>query len=253
LLLDVSPLSLGLETLGGVMTRIVERNTTVPVKRSQVFSTAEDNQTTVEVHVLQGEREMARDNRTLGRFHLAGLPTAPRGLPQIEVTFDIDANGILHVSAKDLATNKEQAITITGSTGLSETDIQKMVRDAESHAEDDRKRKEEVETRNRLDNLIYASEKAFAEGREKLDAENISAMENALSRAKDALKDGPVGRMTQAEQELTKVSHRVAETLYKSAQGSQQAHCGGNCGGEKQNGAADDTIDAEYEDIRKSA
>jgi len=255
LLLDVTPLSLGLETLGGVMTRIVERNTTVPAKRSQVFSTAEDNQMTVEVHVLQGEREMAGDNRTLGRFHLSGLLAAPRGLPQIEVTFNIDANGILHVSAKDLATNKEQAVTITASTGLSETDIQTMVKDAESHAEGDRKRKEEVETRNHLDSLVYGSEKTFGEGRERLGTEDVGAMEDALSRAKDALKGGDVGGMKEAEQELTRVSHRVAEILYKSAQGGQQAYCGANCGSEKHNGAEaeDDAIDAEYEDLRKSA
>ena len=160
-LLDVTPLSLGIETLGGVATKIVERNTTIPVKKSQIFSTAEDNQTMVEIHVLQGEREMARDNRTLGKFHLQGLPTAPRGMPEIEVSFDIDANGILHVSAKDMATGKEQQITITASTGMSEADIQKMVKDAEMHVEDDRKRKEEIEVKNRLDSLVYGTGKTL--------------------------------------------------------------------------------------------
>ena len=188
-LLDVTPLSLGIETLGGVATKIVERNTTIPAKKSQVFSTAEDNQTTVEIHVLQGEREMARDNRTLGRFHLQGLPTAPRGMPQIEVAFDIDANGILHVSAKDMATGKEQKITITASTGMSEEEIRKMVKDAEMHVEDDRKRKEEIEVRNRLDNLVYGTEKTLNDGRGKLSAEDVRAVEDALSAAKEALKD----------------------------------------------------------------
>jgi len=168
LLLDVTPLSLGIETLGGVLTRIIERNTTIPTKKSQVFTTAEDSQTSVEIHVLQGEREMARDNRTLGRFHLIGLPPAPRGIPQIEVTFDIDANGILHVSAKDTATGKEQSIRITASTGLSEEDIQKMVRDSETHSEEDRKRKQDVEQRNQLDNIIYTTEKTLNENKDKL-------------------------------------------------------------------------------------
>ncbi len=252
LLLDVTPLSLGIETLGGVLTKIVERNTTIPVKRSQVFSTAEDNQTSVEVHVLQGEREMARDARTLGRFHLMGLPTAPRGLPQIEVTFDIDANGILHVSAKDLATNKEQAITITASTGLSEADIQKMVRDAEAHSAEDHAKKDEVEARNHLDNLVYQTEKTLGEGRGRLAAEDVSAAEDALGRAKEALKSGDAGRMKQAGEELTKASHRMAEGLYKQAAGGG---CGAGCGsaGGNGHGPGDETIDAEYEDVRKSA
>ena len=190
-LLDVTPLSLGIETLGGVATKIVERNTTIPVKKSQIFSTAEDNQTMVEIHVLQGEREMARDNRTLGKFHLQGLPTAPRGMPQIEVSFDIDANGILHVSAKDMATGKEQQITITASTGMSEADIQKMVKDAEMHVEDDRKRKEEIEVKNRLDSLVYGTGKTLSESREKLPADEVKAIEDALSAAKEALNDQP--------------------------------------------------------------
>ena len=249
LLLDVTPLSLGIETLGSVMTKVVERNTTIPVKRSQIFSTAEDNQTSVEVHVLQGEREMARDNRTLGRFRLMGIPSAPRGLPQIEVTFDIDANGILHVSAKDHATNKEQAITITASTGLSEADIQKMVRDAEAHNAEDKARKEEVEARNHLDNLIYGTEKTLNEGRGNLPQEDIAAAEEVLARAKEVLKGGDAGRIRQTAEELTRASHRLAEGLYKKASGG----CGGNCGANAHEGPGNDTIDAEYEDVRKSA
>ena len=243
------------------MTKIIDRNTTIPVRRSQVFSTAQDNQTNVEIHVLQGEREMARDNRTLGRFQLTGLPAAPRGLPQIEVAFDIDANGILHVAAKDLATSREQTITITASTGLTETDIQNMVKDAESHAEEDRRRKEEIEARNRLDNLIYGTEKAFGESREKLGADEVRSMEDALRTAREALESNDASRMRDGEQELTKASHRMAEALYKSAQGATAGGCGsGTCGaghdahqgGEPGHGS-DDTIDVEYEDVRKSA
>ncbi len=248
-LLDVTPLSLGLETLGGVATRIVERNTTIPVKKSQVFSTAEDNQTTVEIHVLQGEREMARDNRTLGRFHLQGIPTAPRGMPQIEVAFDIDANGILHVSAKDMATGKEQKITITASTGMSEAEIQKMVRDAETHAEDDKKRKDEIETRNRLDNLIYGTEKTLKEGRDKLDGAAAKTVEDALTRAKEAVIAGDAGRMRDAEQELTTASHQIAEALYRSAT-EGAPHAAGGAGESRRNHQDGDVIDAEYEDTR---
>ncbi len=249
-LLDVTPLSLGLETLGGVATRIVERNTTIPVKKSQVFSTAEDNQTTVEIHVLQGEREMARDNRTLGRFHLQGIPTAPRGMPQIEVAFDIDANGILHVSAKDMATGKEQKITITASTGMSEAEIQKMVRDAETHAEDDKKRKEEIETRNRLDNLIYGTEKTLNEGRGKLDAAAVKTVEDALAGAKEAVKAGDAGRMRDAEQELTKASHQIAEALYRSAAERAPHADNGGAGQSRGNHQEGDVIDVDYEDTR---
>src|SRR5208283_1935510 len=204
LLLDVTPLSLGIETLGGVMTKIIERNTTIPTRKSQVFTTAEDNQTSVEIHVLQGEREMARDNRTLGRFHLIGLPAAPRGMPQVEVTFDIDANGILHVSAKDLATSKEQNITITASTGMSEADIQKMVKDAEMHMEEDKRKKEEVELRNQLDNLIYGTEKTLNESKDKISADEVKSVEDALASAKDAVKSGDVNRMRPAVDQVTK-------------------------------------------------
>ncbi|MDD5009270.1 MAG: molecular chaperone DnaK, partial [Syntrophorhabdaceae bacterium] len=183
LLLDVTPLSLGIETLGGIMTRIIERNTTIPTKKSQIFTTAEDSQTSVEIHVLQGEREMARDNRTLGKFHLIGLPPAPRGIPQIEVTFDIDANGILHVSAKDHATGQEQSIRITASTGLNEEEIQKMVRDSETHAEEDKKKKEDINQRNQLDNIIYQTEKTINDNKDKVSAEDIKPIEDALAPA----------------------------------------------------------------------
>ena len=222
LLLDVTPLSLGIETLGGVMTKIIERNTTIPTRKSQVFTTAEDNQTSVEIHVLQGERELARDNRTLGRFHLIGLPSAPRGMPQIEVTFDIDANGILHVSAKDMATAKEQKITITASTGMSEADIQKMVKDAEMHAEEDRKKKEEVELRNHLDNLIYGTEKTLNESKDKIGADDAQSVQNSMAAAREALKTGDLDRMRSAMDDLTKASHRLAEVLYKQTTAGQQ-------------------------------
>ena len=190
LLLDVTPLSLGIETLGGVTTKLIERNTTIPTKKSEIFSTAGDNQTSVEIHVLQGEREMARDNKTLGVFHLVGIPPAPRGMPQIEVTFDIDANGIVNVSAKDLGTGKEQKITITASSGLTKDEIERMVKDAEAHADEDRKRREEIEAKNRLDSLIYASEKTFNENKAKLSGADASAFESALADAKKALESG---------------------------------------------------------------
>jgi molecular chaperone DnaK len=222
------------------------------VKKSQVFSTAADNQTMVEIHVLQGEREMARDNRTLGRFHLEGLPMAPRGMPQIEVAFDIDANGILHVSAKDTATGKEQTITITASTGMSEADIQKMVGDAEMHVEDDRKRKEEIEVRNRVDNLVYGTEKTLNEGRDKLSSEDVKTIEDALSAAKEALKTADADQMKAAEQELTKAAHKIADVLYRSAQGPSAAEAGQGQQGNARPGD-NDVIDAEFEDNRKSA
>ncbi len=257
LLLDVTPLSLGIETLGGVLTRIIERNTTIPTKKSQVFTTAEDSQTSVEIHVLQGEREMARDNRTLGRFHLIGLPPAPRGIPQIEVTFDIDANGILHVSAKDTATGKEQSIRITASTGLSEDDIQKMVRDSESHAEEDRKRKQEIEQRNQLDNIIYTTEKTLNENKDKLSAEDIRTVEDLLNPARDALKSGDADRIKRATDDLTKASHHLAETLYKKTSQASQGAPGQEAGGpqrEAQQGGGrrdDDVVDAEFEDVKR--
>jgi molecular chaperone DnaK len=254
-LLDVTPLSLGIETLGGVATKIVERNTTIPVRKSQIFSTADDNQSMVEIHVLQGEREMARDNRTLGKFLLEGLPAAARGVPKIEVSFDIDANGILHVSAKDTATGKEQKITITASTGMSEADIQKMVKDAELHVEDDRKRKEEIEIKNRLDNLVYGTGKTLNESREKLPAEEVKTIEETLSAAKEAVSSGEVDRMKAAEQEVTKAAHKIAEVLYQSASQGPSASDGGASQGEQGHAGPgdDDVIDAEFEDGRKSA
>jgi len=255
LLLDVTPLSLGIETLGGVMTRIIERNTTIPTKKSQVFTTAEDSQTSVEIHVLQGEREMARDNRTLGKFHLIGIPPAPRGIPQIEVTFDIDANGILHVSAKDLATGKEQNITITASTGLSEDEIKKMVHDAETHSEEDKKRKHEIEIKNQLDNMIYTTEKTLNESKDKLSADDIRSMEDVLTRAKETVKTGDADRIKSAVDELTKASHKLAETLYKKTSettskgpGPEGAQTQSEAGGGRRD---DDVVDAEFEDVKK--
>ncbi len=253
LLLDVTPLSLGIETLGGIMTKIIERNTTIPTKKSQIFTTAEDSQTSVEIHVLQGEREMARDNRTLGKFHLIGLPPAPRGIPQIEVTFDIDANGILHVSAKDQATGQEQSIRITASTGLNEEEIKKMVRDSEAHAEEDRKKKEEISQKNQLDNIIYQTEKTINENKDKVSAEDIKPIEDALGPAKDALKSGEPERIKRAIEDLTKASHKLAEVLYKktsqsTSQGPGQEQARSSQGGQKRD---DDVVDAEFEDVKK--
>jgi molecular chaperone DnaK len=220
LLLDVTPLSLGIETLGGVMTTLIQRNTTIPTKKSEVFSTATDNQPSVEVHVLQGERPMARDNRTLARFQLAGLPPAPRGLPQIEVTFDIDANGIVNVSAKDKATGKEQAITISGSSGLSKDEVNRMVRDAEAHSSEDQARKDAIEARNHADALIYSVEKTFAEHKQKLAAADASRIDTALEQTRQAVKGDDAEAIKRATAELQAASHAMAEALYK---GQQQA------------------------------
>jgi molecular chaperone DnaK len=255
LLLDVTPLSLGIETLGGIMTRIIERNTTIPTKKSQIFTTAEDSQTSVEIHVLQGEREMARDGRTLGKFHLIGLPPAPRGIPQIEVTFDIDANGILHVAAKDQATGKEQRIQITASTGLNEEEIQKMVKDSELHSEEDKKRKQEIEQRNQLDNIVYTTEKTLNENKDKLSADDIRSIEEALTSAKDALKGTDADRVKKAADDLTKVSHKLAEMLYKRS--SEASQPGSGAPGQEESAAQgsqkkdDDVVDAEFEDVKK--
>jgi len=250
LLLDVTPLSLGIETLGGVFTRLIERNTTIPTRKSEIFSTAADNQNSVEIHVLQGERPMARDNRTLGKFHLVGIPPAPRGVPQIEVTFDIDANGIVNVSAKDLGTGKEQKITITSSSGLSKDDINKMVKEAESHADEDKRKREEIEARNRADSLVYQTEKLVRENREKLSDSDVKSVEAAIADCKKALEGGDVSQINQAADALTQASHKVAEAMYKA--GGPQA--GGQAGGSAQGGPGtksgekDDVIDAEYVD-----
>jgi molecular chaperone DnaK len=255
LLLDVTPLSLGIETLGGVTTRLIERNTTIPTKKSETFSTASDNQTSVEIRVLQGEREMARDNKAIGVFHLVGLPPAPRGVPQIEVAFDIDANGIMNVSAKDLGTGKEQKITITASSGLNKDEIDRMVKDASAHSEEDRKRREEIEARNRLDSLIYSTEKSFGENRSKLDAGEISNFESALADAKKALEAGGTENLNQAADRLQQASHKLAEAMYRNA--SQSAGGAGSEGSNEapgQGGSAhkeDEVIDTEYVDAEK--
>ena len=216
LLLDVTPLSLGIETLGGVMTVLIPRNTTIPTKKSEIFSTAADNQTSVEVHVLQGERQFSRDNRTLGRFHLVGLPPAPRGVPQVEVTFDIDANGIVNVAAKDKATGKEQTITISGSSGLNKDEVDRMVKDAESHAADDKARRETIDARNQVDALIYSVEKTLTESKASLDAGIVSRTESALEAARTAVKGDDKDAIVRAGDELQKASHAMAEALYKA-------------------------------------
>src|SRR5512143_2848059 len=251
LLLDVTPLSLGIETLGGVTTRLIERNTTIPTKKSEVFSTAADNQTSVEIKVLQGEREMARDNKPLGVFHLIGLPPAPRGMPQIEVTFDIDANGILNVSAKDLGTGKEQKITITASSGLSKDEVDRMMREAEAHAEEDKSRRELVDVRNQLDSLIYSTEKSFGENRAKLDPADASALESALADARKALEGGGTENMNGAAQRLQQASHKLAEAMYR---GAAQSTGGPPPGPEGPSAGApkeDEVIDTEYVDTEK--
>jgi len=251
LLLDVTPLSLGIETLGGVFTKLIERNTTIPTRKSEIFSTAADSQTSVEIHVLQGERPMARDNRTLGKFHLVGIPPAPRGVPQIEVTFDIDANGIVNVLAKDLGTGKEQKITITASSGLSKDDINKMVKEAESHADDDKQKREEIEARNKADSLVYQTEKLLRENREKLADSDVKNVEAAIADCKKALEEGGADRINRAVDNLTQASHKLAETMYKA--GAQSgASSSTNGAGPGQNAGAKpdgDVIDAEYVDV----
>ncbi len=254
LLLDVTPLSLGIETLGGVFTKLIEKNTTIPTKKSQIFSTAADNQPAVEIHVLQGEREMAAANKTLGRFQLVGIPPAPRGMPQIEVTFDIDANGIVNVSAKDMGTGKEQSIKITASSGLSEEEIQKLVKDAELHAEEDRKKRELVDARNMADSLIYTTEKSMKEAGDKIDAATKSGIEQAVEALKKAMEGDDTAEIKRLTDELTQASHKLAEAMY--AQASQQAQAaGGAPGGDASAGASpsqdDDVVDADFEEVQK--
>jgi molecular chaperone DnaK len=260
LLLDVTPLSLGIETLGGVSTKLIDRNTTIPTRKSEIFSTAADNQTSVEIHVLQGERAMARDNRTLGKFHLVGIPAAPRGVPQIEVTFDIDANGIVNVSAKDLATSKEQKITITASSGLSKDEIDKMTKDAQAHADEDQKNREKIEAKNKLDSLIYNTEKILKENREKISDSDASSLDSALSNAKKALESSSeASELNAALEELTRASHKLAEIMYQKTAGQHppQGEPGG--GGPSASDAKqesgkkeDEVIDAEYVDMDKN-
>ena len=215
LLLDVTPLSLGIETLGGVMTSLITRNTTIPTKKSEIFSTAADSQTSVEVHVLQGERPMAKDNRTLGKFHLVGIPTAPRGVPQIEVTFDIDANGIVNVSAKDLGTGKEQTITITASSGLSKEDVERMMKEAEAHAEEDKQRQEEVETHNTADQAVYGAERMLQESGDKLSDETRQPIQDAIDAVKKAKEGSDIDATKRALEQLTTAQHKAAEEMYK--------------------------------------
>lgn len=253
LLLDVTPLSLGIETLGGVMTKLIERNTTIPVKKSEVFSTAADSQTSVDIHVLQGEREIASGNRTLGRFQLVGIPAAPRGTPQIEVTFDIDANGITHVTAKDKATGKEQKITISNSSGISEDEIKRMVKDSEAHAEEDKKKREEVNTRNQLDSMIYATEKTLNENKDKVPADKVKDLETALASGKKALESNDVESMKKEIENLTQVSHKMAEEMYKATggaqSGAQQDQAQPNMDGNMPPKGGDDVIDVEHKDL----
>src|SRR5687767_7560009 len=259
LLLDVTPLTLGIETLGGVMTQMIQRNTTIPSRKSEVFSTASDNQTSVEVHVLQGERPMAADNKTLGKFHLVGIPPAPRGVPQVEVTFDIDANGIVNVSAKDVGTGREQKITITSSSGLSKEEIDKMMKDAESHAGEDEKRKGTIEARNRLDGLVYSVEKTFSESRDKLDSAAAGEIEAAIAESKTALAGEDSDAMNNAFERLQTASHKLAEVLYSQSgspeggdAGTTQEQASSASAGADSGSAStgdDNVIDAEYVDV----
>jgi len=261
LLLDVTPLSLGVETLGGVMTVLIPRNTTIPTRKSETFSTAADSQTSVEIHVMQGERPVASGNRSLGKFHLIGIPPAPRGMPQIEVTFDIDANGILNVSAKDMATNKEQKITITASTGLSKEEAERMKKEADAHASEDKARLSEVEARNKLDTLVYQGEKLIKENREKLAEGDVKAAEAAIEEARRALTDGGLDKLNAAVESLTKALHQIGEAMYKAQQSAGAA--GGAAGTPGGDGASapggagtahgqGEVVDAEFVDVDES-
>ncbi len=255
LLLDVTPLSLGIETLGGIMTRLIERNTTIPTRKSQIFSTATDNQTAVSIHVLQGEREMAGDNKTLGRFELVGIPSAPRGIPQIEVTFDIDANGIVHVSAKDLATQKEQSIQITASSGLSDQEIKNLVREAEQHAEEDKKKREVVEARNQADTLIYSTEKTMRDMGDKIDAKTKQDIEAQIETLRKTLEQNDKDAIQKEIDQLMQISHKVAEEAYKRAAAQQGggAEAGPGPGPEEgaQKKSDEDVVDADFEEVKK--
>lgn len=252
LLLDITPLSLGIETLGGVFTKLIEKNTTIPTKKSQIFSTAADNQPAVSIHVLQGEREMATYNKTLGRFELVGIPPAPRGMPQIEVTFDIDANGIVDVSAKDLGTGKEQSIKITASSGLSEEEIEKLVKDAELHSEEDKKKRELVDARNAADSLIYATEKTIKEAADKLDAGTKGDIENAIANLKKAMEGEDTAEIKRLSEELTQASHKLAEVLYART-GQAEAQPGPEPGAEASAESAkqdEEVVDADFEEVK---
>jgi molecular chaperone DnaK len=258
-LLDVTPLSLGIETLGGVFTKLIEKNTTIPSKQRQVFSTAQDNQNAVTIRVFQGEREMAANNKLLGQFDLVGIPPAPRGMPQIEVTFDIDANGIVHVHAKDLGTGKEQSIQITASSGLSESEIKQMVKDAEAHAAEDKAKREEVEARIQLDQVIYRAEKSITDAPAETDAAAKATLQSAVDDAKQALESGDPSRMQQARTTLEQAAHKFAEAMYAKA--SQQGAAGaGNHGAQgdgaagaagAQGGGRDDAVDADFEEVKE--
>jgi molecular chaperone DnaK len=251
LLLDVTPLSLGIETLGGVTTKLIEKNTTIPTKKSQVFSTAADNQPAVSIHVLQGEREMASGNKSIGRFELADIPPAPRGVPQIEVTFDLDANGILHVSAKDLGTGKEQSIKITASSGLSEEEIEKMKNDAEIHADEDKKRKALVDAKNQADSIIYGTEKSLKEVGDKVDADTKKKVEDCIEKLKKSMGGDDLDAIKKDTEELTQASHKLAEIMY--AQASKEPPDSGSAGSDSAAGGKkddDDVVDADFEEVK---